>query len=58
MGIQKTKADIARSPQVVLNKSMDDAFEVVAVEILGYESSSGELKRITVTGDGKLKVAL
>lgn len=42
----------------MLNRSMDDDFDVVAIELLGYEPTSGVLKRITVTDSGKLKVAL
>jgi len=58
MAIVKNKSDIERSEQIILNRSVDDEFEVVAVELLGYDPNSNTLKRVAVTSDGKLKVAV
>jgi len=58
MAITKNKSDIERSEQIVLNRTVDDDFEVLAVELLGYDPNSQTLKRITVTNEGKLKVAV
>jgi len=33
---------------------MDDAFDILAVELIGYDSSADALKRIIVSGDGEL----
>ena len=55
-----TKADdqIKKSEQNIFNKSYDEDFNIVAIEILGYDSNSDVLRRILVNSDGELKVAL
>ena len=58
MAITKNKADISRGEQIILNRTVDDKFEVVAVELLGYDATNDVLRRIAVTSDGKLKVSL
>jgi len=54
MAIVKNKSDISRSEQIVLNRSVDDQFDIIAVELIGYDSSSDTLKRILVADDGEL----
>jgi hypothetical protein len=39
--ITKNKSDISRSEQIVLNRSMDDQFEVMATEGLEYIPANG-----------------
>jgi len=56
MAITKNKSDIARSEQIVLNRSVDDEFEILAVELLGYDPSSQALKRIAVNADGEIQL--
>ena len=41
MSITKNKSDIARSEQVILNRSIDDDFDVLAIEMLEYVPGNG-----------------
>jgi len=54
MAITKNKSDISRSEQIVLNRSVDDSFDVLAVELVGYDPTSQTLKRIIVNSDGEI----
>ena len=56
MAITKNKSDISRSEQIVLNRSVDDKFDVLAVELVGYDPSSDALKRIAVNSDGEVQL--
>jgi len=58
MAITKNKSQIAESEQIVLNKSKDDKFEVLAAEMVAYSSTDDDLKRVAVNSDGKLKVTI
>jgi len=56
MAITKDKTQTKRSEQNVLVRSFDEDFNILAVEMIGYDGTN--LQRIAVTSDGKLKVAL
>jgi len=56
MAITKSKSQTKRKPQDVYVKSYDEDFNILAVEIIGYDGTN--LQRIAVTSEGKLKVAL
>jgi len=56
MAIVKNKPDTSRSEQIVLNRSVDDKFDVLAVELVGYEPSSESLKRVAVNSDGEIQI--
>lgn len=43
--------------QNILNWSFDDDYKVLVVEMLGYDTSSQVLRRITVNNLGQLKTA-
>jgi len=56
MPINEAADSIKRTPQNVFNKSYDEDFDILAVELIGYDSDAAVLRRIKVDGDGKLKV--
>lgn len=58
MAITKDASQTKRTAQNVFNKSYDEDFDIVAIEILGYDSDAGVLRRIQVNTDGELEVVL
>jgi len=52
MAITKNTSQIKDSEQIVLNKSKDDKFDVLAVEVLEYDPVSDSLKRKTTASGG------
>jgi len=58
MAIVKNKSNISRSEQKVFNRTVDDKFDVVVVEMLGYDIANDSLKRIVVNSEGKIGVAV
>ena len=58
--ITKNQSDIARSEQVILNRSVDDKFDILAVELMGYDPLGkdgdgnvvGTMNRITTNAMG------
>ena len=50
------KTGVSETGQVILNKSFDTDFNVIAMEALGYDSTNKVLRRIAVTATGALKV--
>ena len=58
MAITKDASQTKRTEQNIFNNSYDEDFDVVAVEILGYDSTGNALRRIKVNVNGELKVAI
>jgi len=52
----QSKSQTKRKPQDVYVATYDEDFDIIAVELLGYDGT--DLQRISVTSEGKLKVAL
>ena len=40
MAIKRSYSDIVRSEQTLLKRSIDDEFEILAVEVLGYDGQN------------------
>lgn len=55
MAINRNPNQAKRSPQYIQNASYDEDFNVLAVEMLVYDSSSGTLKRLTTDTLGAYK---
>ena len=58
MAITKDASQTKRTEQNIFNKSYDEDFDIIAIELLGYDSVAGVLKRIKVNASGELKVAV
>lgn len=58
MAITEDKSQTRRSAQNMFNNSYDEDFNVIAMELLGYDSDAGVLRRVKVDANGKLKVAV
>ena len=56
MAITVDESQTKRNEQNVLVNSFDEDFNVLAVELVGYDGSA--LQRISVTETGELKVTL
>lgn len=54
--ITKDKTPTKRSEQNVLVNSFDEDFNILAVELIGYDGAV--LRRVAVTSTGLLKVAV
>ena len=54
--VNKDNTQTERTPQNVFAKSYDIDFDILAVEMIGFDGT--DLQRIKVTSEGKLKVAL
>ena len=55
MAINRNPNQAKRSPQYIQNASYDEDFDVLAVEMLTYDSASGTLKRLTTDTLGAYK---
>ena len=56
--ITRSKQDTKKSEQNIFNNTYDTDFDVIAIEILGYDSDANVLRRIPVTSTGALKVVV
>lgn len=54
----RSRQDTKKSAQNIFNDSYDEDFNIVAVEILGYDSDAGVLRRIGVTATGALETTI
>ena len=45
------------SQQEILNNSVDPTFKVLAIELLGYDSVNGVLRRVSVNTSGVIQSA-
>ena len=54
----RNPSDTKKTPQNIFNNSYDEDFDVIAVEILGYDPVNDTLRRIAVDSEGKLKTAV
>lgn len=58
MTITRSAQDTKKSEQNIFNNTYDIDFDIIAIEMLGYNPDDGTLNRIAVTSDGSLKVTL
>lgn len=54
--ITRSAQDTKKSVQVILNNSYDTDFDVLATEVLGYDSSGGNLVRLATDANGNVKI--
>jgi hypothetical protein len=54
MPITRSKNQAKRSEQYILNATYDEDYDVVAVELLGYDAINGVMRRIQVDTQGRL----
>lgn len=49
-----TQRKTAEYPQYILNQSVDPTFSILAVELLGYDSTNNVLRRVNVDSSGSI----
>jgi len=54
--INQNPSQTKRSPQNVLVNSFDEDFNILAVELLGYDSDTGSLVRLKTNADGEVQL--
>ena len=56
MAITKDASQTKRTVQGILNKSYDEDFDILAVELVGYDSDAGVLRRVKTNADGEIQL--
>ena len=56
MAITKNASQTKRTVQGILNKSYDEDFDILAMELVGYDSDAGVLRRVKTNADGEIQL--